>query len=76
MKIVKIGTFDNRGMPIGWSIDVGGKGVGFQEGTSALGVSDDAYVLGIDILGVGIVDVNGIEIVEWTDARRTVTGVV
>jgi hypothetical protein len=57
MKIIKIGTFDKRGIPTGWHIDLSD-----QKGTE--------YCLGIDQIFSGSVDVNGIEIVEWTQARK------
>ncbi len=59
MKIIKIGTFDERGMPIGWHIDLND-------------IKDTEYCLGIDQLFPGSVDINGIEIVEWTQARSGV----
>ncbi len=60
MKIIKIGTFDKRGMPTGWTIDL------VKDERKGIG----GYCLGIDDLFPGSVDVNGIEIVEWTQARK------
>ena len=57
MKILKIGTFDERGCPTGWHLDMND-------------IPECQYGLGIDILGQGIVDVNGVEIVEWTEERK------
>ena len=57
MKIVKIGTFDHDGNPTGWHIDMND-------------IPDDGYALGVGEIGPGIVDVNGIEIVEWTKKRK------
>jgi len=57
MKIVKIGTFDHNGCPTGWHIDMND-------------IPDGVYALGVDVIGPGIVDVNGIEIVEWTNKRK------
>ena len=60
MKIVKIGTFDDRGMPTGWE----------------LGAVDDntKYLLGLDQIYPGSVDVNGVEIREWSIARAEAQG--
>ena len=58
MKIIKIGTFNKFGMPTGWEFD--GNNMG----------NSKEYCMGLDILGPGIVDVNGIEIVEWTEKRK------
>jgi len=57
MKIVKIGTFDRDGVPTGWHIDI-------------KSTSEKGYVLGVGNIGPGIVDVNGVEIVEWTEKRK------
>jgi hypothetical protein len=57
MRILKIGTFDANGMPTGWHLDMNG-------GTAK------EYCLGIDTLFHGSVDVNGVEVVEWTEARK------
>ena len=54
MKIIKIGTFSDGGCPVNWAFDAQG----------------DGHCLGIDLLYPGSVDVNGVEIVEWTAARR------
>ena len=56
MKILKIGIFSKDGAPTGWAFD----GTGDKPG----------YALGLDLLFPGSVDVNGIEIVEWTEARK------
>lgn len=58
MKIVEIGTFDNHGMPTYWTMN----GSDQKEG--------EKYCLGIDQLFPGSVDVNGVEIVEWTKKRK------
>ncbi len=57
MKIIKIGTFDEKGMPTGWHIDLSP-----QDGVE--------YCLGIDQLFRGSVDVNRVEITQWTQARK------
>lgn len=54
-KIVKIGDFSSEGGPTGWSIN-------FEKPDPL------RWVLGIDIKGR--VNVNGIEIVEWTELRN------
>ena len=56
MKIVKIGTFDERGMPTGWIIADNPNSTGSSY--YALGIIDDT------------VRVNGVEIVEWTKKRK------
>ena len=61
MKIVTIGTFDAGGCPIGWCFDLG---------TIPVTVAPRAYCLGIDLDGDNAVTVNGVEIVEWSEARR------
>ena len=59
MKIIKIGTFDENGQPTGWSLSFnGGDGKAGQ------------YCLGISTGKDSLVTVNGIEIVEWTEARK------
>ena len=60
MKILKIGSFNGNGNPIGWSFDL--------ESPPNL----NAHCLSIrgDFNQDCPVTVNGIEIVEWTDARR------
>jgi len=62
MKIVKIGKFDENGSPTGWHFDVE-----FQHGSGK-------YCLGLDTYGPGSVDVNGVEIVEWTERRKNAMG--
>lgn len=61
-KIIKIGTFDNRGMPTGWHFDIEGV------------IEKGYYCLGLDFLFPGSVDVNGVEVVEWTEARHKALG--
>lgn len=56
MKIVKIGDFDRNGNPVTWFVDC-------QD------LPEKGYCLGIDTLFPGSVDVNGVEIVEWTALR-------
>lgn len=57
MRILKIGTFNKQGHPTGWALD----GTDCETGE---------YCLGLDVGGPGKVSVNGIEIVEWTEARK------
>jgi len=65
VKIVKIGTFDSFGNPTGWTVDCencGGNAIAITDNINvhhALGIMDD-----------GRVTVNGVEIVEWTEARK------
>ena len=57
MKIIKIGSFDRNGSPTNWWFDLND-------------VDTTRYALGLDQLFPGSVDVNGVEIVEWTKARN------
>ena len=57
MEIIKIGKFDDRGMPTGWELD-------------GSGMPENGYVLGLDVFFPGSVDVNGVEIKEWAIARK------
>ncbi len=63
MKIVKKGTFDKKGIPTGWHLDLDD----CKEGECCVG---------LDRLFPGSVDVNGIEMVEWEMERASkfVTG--
>jgi len=54
VKIVKIGTFNNQGFPLGWSIDTKDS----EELKHILGILGDK------------VYVNGVEIVQWTEGRK------
>ena len=54
MRIIKIGTFDERGFPTGWSID----GIDMKEGEYCLGIIKEK------------VYINGVEIVPWTEERN------
>ncbi len=66
-KIIKIGSWDKAGMPTGWVIEVmEGEKIGIGGYLKGIG----GYCLGIDELFQGSVDVNGVEIVEWTEERR------
>ena len=71
MKIVKIGTFDNCGVPTGWHLDANfeGSAISFK-GDPFKREKVNRYCLGLDQLFPGSVDVDGVEIVEWTTARR------
>ncbi len=70
MKIFRIGTFTKQGMFFGWS-------VGDEDITVAMdsrrpgefGLTPGGYCLKLD-LDTGAVLVNGVEVVEWTEARR------
>ncbi len=68
MKIIKIGTYDSAGVPMGWHIDCE------FEGEAVNNEGSNKYCLGIDRFFPGSVDVNGVEITEWTLARKTAMG--
>lgn len=71
MKIVKIGTFDDQGIPTGWNLDLNNEpGVAATISQGSETPSTIRYVLGIDMLYPGSVDVNGVEIKEWSVARK------
>ena len=58
MRIVKIGTWDANGKPVGWEIDR---------------TNDTPYAIPTVILTLtvdGRVEVDRVEVVEWTQARR------
>ena len=59
MKIQKIGGFTDEGYPTGWEI--------LGEAKDAAGV---AFTDCLSIDTRGVVRINGIEIVEWTEARN------
>lgn len=66
MKIIKIGHFEH-GIPIGWTLD----GEGSKKCYAATNdKSKGPYILGLDLDYVGSVSVNGVEIKEWSDARK------
>lgn len=64
MKIIKIGTWDENGMPINWH---------FMEGDE-ISISEEHGVIhvaaGLRLEPDGRVLVNGIEIVPWTEERK------
>lgn len=71
MKIIKIGTFDSDGNPIGWELDGSNSPCNFEAATCnkvphCLGFSDSSG--GVDT----IVTVNGVEIVEWGEKRKNI----
>ena len=68
MRIERIGTFGSTGDPMGWNINPG------FEGDATNNAGADRYCLGVDRFSPGSVDVNGVEIVEWTLARRVAMG--
>ena len=67
MKIIKIGTWDARGIPMGWHFDLEG-GPLFTEENEKIPCME----LELD----GRVKIGGIEIVEWSEARRAATKVI
>lgn len=67
MKIITIGTWTKEGYPIGWHLD-GEECESFQ---AAISVSDGAL---LQIKPTGEVLVNGVEIVPWTEERRSAIG--
>ncbi len=68
MKIVTIGNFDKDGMAYGWHIDDIDHAFDSAH-PGKVGFKADSYCLGIDV-ETGVVSVNGVEIVEWTEARK------
>lgn len=56
MKIIEIGTWDEKGMPTGWTLDLGS----YREGSPPC----------MELLPTGEVLVGGVEIVPWTKERR------
>lgn len=68
MKIVKVGSFDCNGIPTGWHFDLSG----FENCLAVSNAKDPAklYCLGLDMIRPGSVDVNGVEIEEWTLNRK------
>lgn len=71
MKIIKIGTFDERGLPTRWNIDLGDAPY-IASDQLKIGTENE-YCLGLDQLFPGSVDVRGVEIVEWTQLRKLCT---
>jgi hypothetical protein len=55
MKIIKIGTFDEKGLPTGWEVD-------------ASDVPDGAVIIELKLDGRILVD--RVEIVPWTETRK------
>jgi hypothetical protein len=67
MKIIKIGTWVD-GIPYGWHFDGEGIGGGAQGCPESL-PKNTPYLLGLDLISEGSVDVNGVRITEWEGAR-------
>ena len=70
MKIIKIGTFNKQGIPIGWHIDMDGANKNQPAYVFAIN-NEKAYKNKEYVFGIidEKVCVNGIEIVEWTEER-------
>ena len=76
MRIVTIGGFDNRGMPIGWNFDMEANKE--NAALDLLPPENPESVFGfggieLSLDGSFTVKVGGIEIVEWTEKRKKAT---
>ena len=66
MKIIKIGKWSEEGYPIGWVINTSGADIFFDNNSFGF------MQLGKD----GSVSIGGVEVAEWSEARREAMGIV
>ena len=70
-KIVKIGSWDKKGMPVGWEIDIARTEPGTLPISDILSVTGNIpAVMGLGPADNPTVSVGGVEIVEWTELRK------
>ena len=66
MKIIKIGGFDERGMPTAWHFDMEANKPKKKNPSQVWGVGG----LELSLDKEATVSVGGVEIVQWSEARR------